>query len=188
MMKHVACHTAFVFALGFSITHCFAANWKINAKESTISFTGTQNNAPVSGKFTGFTGDIEFNPDQLATSKATITVDMNSVSTAYPLVAETLKTEDWFDTKKFPQAVFKSTSVKKTGDKTYQVNGTLTVRDTTLPIVVNFTLNNFTANQAKVTGSTTLKRTAFGIGRGEWSKTTDIKDDVSVQFTLSGTQ
>jgi len=171
-------------------TTTFAASpsWKLKPTESSITFTATQNNAPVSGKFTTFTGDIAFSPDQLNDSKATITVDMNSVTTSYALVGETLKTEDWFDVKKFPKAVFKSTSITKTSDKTFQVNGTLTIRDKTVPTVLKLTQEKFSATEAKFTGSTTLKRTAFGIGSGEWSKTDDVKDDVTVQFTVSATK
>lgn len=168
-----------------STTLAASPSWKMKPTESSITFTGTQNNAPVSGKFTAFTGDIAFSPDQLNESKATITVDMNSVSTSYPLVAETLRTEDWFDVKTFPKAVFKTTSITKTGDKTFRANGILTIRDKTVPAVLNITLEKFSATEAKVTGSTTLKRTAFGIGKGEWSKTDDVRDDVTVKFTVN---
>lgn len=38
-----------------------------------------------------------------------------------------LKDEDFFNTAKFPKMTFKSTSVKKTGDNTFEVTGNLNV-------------------------------------------------------------
>ena len=34
-------------------------------------------------------------------------------------------------------------------------------------------------------GSTTIKRTAFSVGQGEWSDTNAVKDDVQINFTVS---
>ncbi|MDQ2993875.1 MAG: YceI family protein [Pseudomonadota bacterium] len=161
-----------------------AINWSIDHTNSIISFTATQNNAPVTGKFTSFTGAVTFSPEQLNESKATLTVDINSVKTSYALVGETLKTGEWFDAAQFPKGIFKSTVITKTGDNTFVAKGTLTLRNKTLPIDVKFTLEKFTATDAKVTGTTTIKRTAFGIGRGDWSKTDEIKDDVLINFTI----
>ncbi len=159
--------------------------WEIKPKESSISFTATQNNAPVSGKFTTFSGLIHFDPNELSTSDVTITIDMNSVSTPYAEVAKTLKTAEWFNIATFPNAVFKANKFTKTGDKTYQAQGSLTIRDKTVPVVLTFTLENYSKTQALVKGSTDLKRLAFNVGQGEWSKTDAVKDEVKVDFILS---
>jgi polyisoprenoid-binding protein YceI len=159
--------------------------WQIVPNESTITFTATQNNAPVSGEFKSFTGEINFDPAQLDTNNVRIAVDMESVTTSYAPVADTLKTAAWFDVKLFPQAVFKANHFTKTGDKTYQANGTLTIRDKTVPVVLNFVQQNYTKTKARVTGSTLLKRTQFGIGQGEWAKTNEVKDEVQVNFALT---
>lgn len=159
--------------------------WNIVSKDSSIIFTATQNGSPVAGQFKNFTGDINFDPALLDSSNIQITVDMTSLSTSYKEVATTLKTSEWFNTKLFPKAIFKANQFTKTGNNTYEANGTLTIRDQTVPITLQFTLDEYTPTKAHATGSTVLKRTAFSIGSGEWAKTDEVKDDVKVDFTLS---
>lgn len=159
--------------------------WKIIPEKSSITFSATQNGAPVAGQFNTFTGDVTFDPMQLKDSHVQINIDMASVTTSYGEVANTLKTPDWFDVKAFPQATFKADHFTKTGEHSYQANGMLTIRDKTVPVVLTFDLDEFTKTNARATGSTSLKRTAFEVGKGEWSKTDDVKDDVNVKFILA---
>lgn len=159
--------------------------WKMVPKESSISFIATQNDAPISGEFKSFTGEIKFDPNQLSASQVNMEVDLASVFTTYQTVADTLKTADWFNVKVFPKAVFKSTQFKKIEEKTYQANGNLTIRNITLPITLTFSLDEFSDKKAHVKGSFSLKRTAFGIGQGEWKDTKEVKDDVQVNFVIS---
>ena len=91
----------------------------------------------------------------------------------------------WFDVKLFPQAIFTSNKLVKTGDKTYQADGTLTIRDKMVPVILNFTLEEYSDHKAKVKGSTVLKRSDFGLARGDWAKTDSLKDDVKVEFVLT---
>ena len=171
----------------FSITSIFAAAtaWKIVPADSKLSFTGIQNGTNATGEFKKFTGDINFDPNQLNESHINIVVDMNSLSASYQDMASTLMTSDWFNVKVFPQAIFKATSFTKTGNNTYQANGTLTIRDKSAPVTLSFTLNQFTPDKALVTGSTIIKRTVFGVGQGDWASTDNVKDDVTVNFTIS---
>jgi polyisoprenoid-binding protein YceI len=166
---------------------CLAAvpTWQIVPNESSLTFTATQNGAPVTGKFKNFTGAIKFDPDQLSASSVKIVVDMNSITDPYNQLSDTLKTPDWFDSKRFPQAVFESNEFVKTGDKTYQIKGILTIRDKKLPVTPTFTLEEFTQTEARMKGSTIIKRTAFGVGQGEWADTKTVKDDVQIDFTIT---
>lgn len=177
----------FIFLLLPLIAFADAPAWKITPKESSLTFTATQNGAPVTGTFTNFTGDINFDPNQLDTSKVKIVVNVGSISDPYNQLSDTLKSADWFNTNLFPQAVFQSTGFTKTGDKTYQAKGTLTIRDKTQPVVINFSQQEYSQTKAKMMGSTTIKRTAFGVGQGEWSDTKAVKDDVQINFTISAT-
>ncbi len=182
MVKKLFIGFLFLFPL-FS----FAAvpDWKILPADSTLTFTATQNGSPASGKFTQFSGDIHFDPADLKASHIRIIVNMASVTTDYADIAKTLKTADWFNIAAFPQAVFTASDFTKTGDKTYQAKGTLTIRDKTVPTVLQFTLEEFSQTKARVKGSVTLKRLSFGVGQGEWQKTDNIKDEVQVQFEVN---
>lgn len=174
----------FVFMLPL-ISSAAVPAWQIIPAESSLNFTAIQNGAPVTGKFTKFSGEINVDPNQLDASSVKIVVDVGSISDPYNQLADTLKTADWFNIGLYPQAIFKSTHFIKTGDKTYQANGTLTIRDKTLPITLNFTQEDSTQDKVRIKGSTVIKRTSFGVGQGEWADTNAIKDEVHIDFVIT---
>ncbi|MBV8801738.1 MAG: YceI family protein [Gammaproteobacteria bacterium] len=160
------------------------STWQIIPTESTLTFTGTLNNAPTLGQFKSFNGEIHFDPDKLNESDVQIVVDIASITTSYPDIANTLKMPDWFDVKMFPQAVFKASKFNKMGDKSYQANGELTIRDKTIPVTISFTEEDLPQNKVRIKGNTILKRTQFNVGQGEWADTDSVKDEVKVEFNL----
>jgi polyisoprenoid-binding protein YceI len=162
--------------------------WQIVPANSSISFKAIQNNSPVTGEFKKFTGDIHFDPQQLAASSVNIVVDMTSVRVPYALISDTLKTKDWFDVKDFPQATFKVDKFLKMNDNSYQAKGMLTMRGKTLPMVLDFTLEKYGDTQALVKGKTTLLRTQYGIGQGEWLSTKSVQDLIEINFILEATK
>lgn len=160
------------------------SSWEIVPQKSTIKFIATQNNAPVTGEFKKFTGEINFDPAQLDASNVHIIVNMNSLSTSYSDLTMTLFTADWFDVKIFPNAEFKANHFTKIGTDKYQAAGTLTIRNKSQPVTLTFTAKEMPKNTATVQGSTELNRLAFGVGQGEWSSTDEVKDRVQVTFNV----
>lgn len=177
-----------LFMLFSSAVFAQAPAWKIVPAESTLTFAATQNGAPVTGAFKKFSGEINFDLQHLDECKVKIVVDMNSLSTTYGDLTTTLESPDWFNNKLFPQAVFSADQFTKTGDKQYEAKGTLTIRDKSIPVTLAFTAEQPTADTAVVKGSTTLQRTAFGVGQGEWASTREVKDDVKVNFEVHATK
>ena len=163
-------------------------SWKIVPASSSITFTAIQNDAPVTGEFQTFTGEIQGEPTDLKDSHVKIVVDISSIKTSYNDVAITLKTADWFDSAHFPQAVFTADKFTQTGKNTYTATGTLMMRGKTGPVILSFLLKDYSDTSFDITGTTMLKRTVFGVGQGDWSKTDSIKDDVLVKFTLKATK
>ncbi|MBA2709648.1 MAG: YceI family protein [Tatlockia sp.] len=160
-------------------------SWEMVPKESSLSFTAIQNNAPVTGQFKKFSAEINGDSTKLETCSVKIIVDINSLFDAYNQLSDTLKSSEWFNSKLFPQAIFQSQHFIKTGDKSYEAQGTLTIRDKTLPIILKFIEEENTGSKGRVKGSTTLNRTDFGIGQGEWSDTKAIRNEVKVDFVLT---
>jgi len=185
MCKFISKKLIFIFLLLPTLAFGQITSWKIVPNESSLTFTATQNGAPVTGKFTEFSGDINFDPNQIDKSNVKIIVNVGSISDPYNQLADTLKSAEWFNIKSFPKAIFQSRQFIKKGDKSYEVPGTLTIRDKTQAITLNFTLDEYSPTKAKITGSTTIKRTAFGVGQGEWSDTKSVKDDVKVNYKIS---
>lgn len=174
---------------GYSVGNANALpEWQINPAASELSFTATQNGAPFNGVFKRFSGEIFVDPANYKASSIHIVVDMTSVSASYAELATTLLTPDWFDTKVFPKAEFKATQFNKTGDKTYEAIGSLTIRDKTAPVTLTFTAEESPKDHALIDGHTTIKRTTFGVGQGDWSSTNEIKDEVTVHFKVDATR
>ena len=136
--------------------------WQIVPEESHLTFTGTQNNAPVTGEFKQFTAEIGADSDNFKAISIHIVVDMNSISASYADLKATLSASDWFDVKAFPKADFKATQLNKTNGNTYEAQGTLTIRDKSVPVTLTFTVDFSKKNHAIVDGHTTLKRKSFG--------------------------
>lgn len=162
-----------------------ATQWQIQQDKSQLTFTATQNDAPVSGQFTKFDGEIYFDENHLAESHVEMTIDMNSVTASYSDLVDTLKMPDWFNVKVFPTAKFKASTFTKKADHTYEAAGTLTIRDKLQPIILTFTIQDMTQMATHVNGKATIKRLLFGVGQGEWASTAEVKDDVQVTFALS---
>ena len=159
--------------------------WQIIPNESRLTFSGIQNGAPVSGEFTKFTGHIFFDRTQLNENNVEIHVDMNSLKTAYTDLTDTLKTAEWFNISLFPQAIFKASHFTKIGDKTYEAQGTLTLRNQSHPLILKFVEEKSDNKRVKISGNGTVKRTLFGVGQGEWASTNEIKDEVNIQFVVT---
>lgn len=159
--------------------------WEIVPSQSEITFTGTQNGAPVTGRFKKFTGQIFVDPVNYKASSIHMTIDMNSISAPFEDIVTTLASPDWFNVKLFPNAEFKATKFNKLNDKTYETDGTLTIRDKSAPVTLKFVVDQISKDQALVEGSTTVKRSVFGVGQGEWASTDEIQDDVIIRFKIS---
>lgn len=173
--------------LFFFFTCCaYAAipSWQIVPQESKLTFMGTGNNVPIQGEFKKFSGDILFDPAHLDESRVRIIVDINSISMSFNDFAQMLLSDDWFQVKMFPQAVFEAKKFNKTGENSFDAYGLLTIRDKSLPVTVTFHAKILGKDLVQVTGDATLKRLSFGIGRGEWGGTDDVKDDVTVHFDI----
>lgn len=161
--------------------------WIIEPSESQLSFTGTQNGAPVTGTFKTFTGTLYFDANALSESSVAIIVDIDSLDTAYADVKKMLLTSDWFDAHRFPKAEFKSTQIKKTAQNGYEAMGTLRIRDQSAPVTLSFTVEERAPNKRFVMGNTLINRNTFGVGQGEWASTKEIKDEVTIQFKVVAT-
>jgi polyisoprenoid-binding protein YceI len=125
--------------------------------------------------FYAYSGKILVDPQNYKNSSLDIIVDINSLASSYSDLTKTLITPDWFNAKLFPKAEFKATDFEKIGDKTYQAKGTLTIRDKSVPVVLTFTADQPSPGKGVVKGSTIIKRTAFGVGQGDWADTKSIK-------------
>ncbi|PTW55759.1 polyisoprenoid-binding protein YceI [Breoghania corrubedonensis] len=123
----------------------------------------------IHGHFGAYDADIVLDEDDLANSKANVTIDMSSLDTFWEPRTEHLKTADFFDVEKFPQATFVSRTFKKTGENKVAVTGDLSIHGKTKEVTIDFTVKKVGQNpMAKVkaiglVGTTVLKRSDYNV-------------------------
>ena len=155
-------------------------------EKSKLKFYAIQNGAALEGKFSDFTADIAFDPDQLDKSNIRVEVATGSILTANDDVNKNIKTSEWLSVEVFPKAVFKSNKIlRMPNSNNYYAEGDLTLRDQTMPVVVNFIMEHFDDKNAIAKGYVTLRRTDFGVGQGEWARDDVIKNEVRVEFRIA---
>jgi len=159
--------------------------WAVDRSKSRIVFVGRQMGAASKGWFEKFTASIHFDPKNLAASKAEVLIDVASAYTGNQDIDAEMRKEKWFDVARFPTARFVTTAIRAKGENVYEASGTLTIRNITRNIVLPFKVAlTGGGKMAKVTGELTIKRTEFGIGRGEWGATRIVADEVIIQIEV----
>lgn len=154
----------------------------IDASKSTVTSTGKQLGVAVTGKFKKISGDVKFNPTQLAQSTANLAIDIASYDMGLPDYNQNILTAEWFNAAKFPKAFFSSTSIKGAGSQ-YTVSGKFTLKGKVQNIAFPVQFKQVGATQV-FDGAFVVKRTAFGVGSGDWADTSVVADDVKIQFHL----
>jgi polyisoprenoid-binding protein YceI len=131
-------------------------NWQI-AEGFSIKFKGKD----AEGVFRKMNGDISFNEINLAASKFSVVIDVESISTGNFLKNRHARGENWFDAKKYPKITFNSSKFSKSKSG-FEVEGILEMHGIKRSIKFPFT---FTSNVFK--GNFKVNRIDYGIGTME---------------------
>ncbi|HUT51207.1 MAG TPA: YceI family protein [Alphaproteobacteria bacterium] len=159
--------------------------WAVDGSKSRIVFIGRQMGAASKGWFKTFTATIRFDPKNLAASKAEVLIEVASAYTGNKDIDAELRKEKWFDAARFPTARFVTTAIRAKGENAYEASGKLTIRNITRDVVLPFKVALTDGGKmAKIIGKLTIKRTEFGIGRGEWGATRIVADEVVIQIEV----
>lgn len=87
------------------------------------------------GTFKDFDGSFTFDEKDPAADKVNVTINTSSVDTNHTERDKHLRSADFLNVGKFPQATFVSTGVKKDGDE-LDITGNLTLNGVTKPITL----------------------------------------------------
>jgi polyisoprenoid-binding protein YceI len=91
----------------------------------------------VKGRFSGLSGVLKLDESDYAHSAVEVSIPAASVTTVDDKLDAHLKAADFFDVEKFPTLTFKSTSIRSTGGRDYEVTGDLTIRGVTKSVVLS---------------------------------------------------
>ena len=146
----------------------------------SVSHFGFSN---VSGKWY-VNGTLALDEAKPKYSNVNITIKIGDLVTGIPKLDEHLKSDDFFNSAKFPTATFISDKIDVTGSNTAKVHGTLTVHGVSKPIVLDVKLNKLGVSPisnkktAGFTATAKLKRSDFGVD----AYLPGISDDVKINI------
>lgn len=85
------------------------------------------------GGFNDFDGSFTFDEKNPAADKVSVSINTNSVDTNHAERDKHIRSADFLNVAKYPQATFTSTEVKKDGDE-FDITGNLTLNGVTKPV------------------------------------------------------
>ena len=128
----------FVFAAACAASPASAADFTIDPVHSTVIFKVNHLGAAnVYGRFNDVSGGFSFDPASPTSAMFDVAIQAGSVDTNAEKRDQHIAGPDFLDAKQFPLIRLKSKSVKKTGDKSYQIAADLELHGVTKPITID---------------------------------------------------
>ena len=123
----------------------------------------------VRGSFRSVSGQVTFDPDNVANSSIDATIDAASINTNDEQRDTHLKSAEFLDVARFPTITFHSKSLEAAGDGEVNVRGDLSIHGITREVVL--TVDGPTAEgkdpwgnvRIGASGATRIKRSDFGL-------------------------
>lgn len=168
---------------------------QIDTSKSVIEWKGSKVvGSSHNGKIKIKSGEVNFNGDK--PMGANVVIDMNSITNddlpkkKQPRLVGHLKSDDFFDVKKYPEAKLSLNKFKKKTKTSYEVSGTLTLKNKTKPISFIVKSANSKTTTSQFTANLTIDRTKWDVryGSGKFFKGLGdkmISDDIELKVTLA---
>ncbi|TAE13937.1 MAG: YceI family protein [Bacteroidetes bacterium] len=172
-MKWIALllYTSIVLQSGKALVVKDAAN--------SVSFSIKNFGVKVNGTLQGLKGNIQWDAANPANSTMEVTIASNTINTGMGSRDNHLKRDDYFDVEKYPVIKFVSKKITNQAAGGFSVEGDLTIKQTTLPVAIPFTVQ-LQGNETVFRGSFTLQRKAFGIGGNSISMSNEVEVKLAV--------
>ncbi len=140
----------------------------------------------IYGTFKDWDGSFSFDAKNPEASKINVTLKTTSVDTNHAERDKHIRTADFLDVSKFPEAKFVSTSVKSTGEGKADVTGDLTLHGVTKPVVIKATFlgegkDPWGGYRAGFEGTTTIKLKDFDIQKDLGPKSQELELQISFE-------
>jgi polyisoprenoid-binding protein YceI len=148
----------------------------------------------VRGTFKEYSGTLQLDTENFASSKFEGEVDVASIDTQNADRDTHLRTNDFFDAPAFPKITFKSTKIAPKGDE-FVVTGDLTIRGVTKSVDFDVEFfgtskNPYGQTVAGVSAKTTINRKDFGVSFNAVLETGGVAvgEKVKIEIELEATQ
>lgn len=160
-----------------------AAEWTVDYGESRLGFETSVMGGGIEGEFGEWSAAITFDESDLENASAVVEIQTGSADTNDGTRDETLKGSDWFAASEHPTARFESTAFREVGENAYEIEGNLTIRGNTNPVVLPFELSE-TKDGVEATGALTIDRTDYEVGQGDFTTGSVVALDVTIRVDI----
>ncbi len=111
--------------------------YEIDATHSAILFAIKHFNVSMAhGRFNDFEGTIQYDPESSAATDVVLNIKTESIDTGNERRDKHLRSPDFFNANQFGTVSFKSTKIEKTGEKSMNITGDLTILGITKSVTV----------------------------------------------------
>lgn len=115
-----------------------ASTWTIDPSHSAVEFAVKHMMiTTVKGRFSGVTGKLELDEQDVTRSRVDVSIDTVSIDTRDEKRDAHLRSADFFDVENHPRMTFVSRAIERVGDDRLELTGDLTIRGTTREITLN---------------------------------------------------
>lgn len=136
--------------------------YEFGPEDSKIGFKGSKVTGSHLGGFKSFTGQVLVPGEKPESGSVKLTIDTESLYSDSEKLTGHLKSPDFFDVKKYPQATFTSTSIEPAEGGKYKVTGDLALHGVTKQVSFPATVN-VGADTVKANAEFSINRKDFGI-------------------------
>lgn len=166
--------------------------WTIDSSHSQVQFTVRHMMiSNVRGRFEEFSGNVDFDENDLTTLKVAVDVATASINTRDEKRDAHLRSADFFNVEQFPLMTFRSTKVESEGKNDVRLHGDLTILDTTHPVVLEVEYagtvkSPWGTTSAGFSAHTKISRKEFGLSWNVALETGGILvgDEIKIEIEL----
>ena len=158
--------------------------WTVDKAASRLTFRAVMNGQPFDGVFRAWDAQVAFDPHNLATSRATITVDTTSALTGQPIKDAALPNSEWLSSTLFPKATLVTRTLTQQGPGRYLASADVHIRGVSWRTTVPFTVS-ISHDEGHMQSTLTLDRRTFGIGEGPFRSPAPVDPLVQVSLRLT---
>ena len=186
-MRSRLCVIAFL-TVALSSVGFAGETYKFDQSGSTIGFSVHQFLGTTHGKFMKFSGKIEIDRDHPENSSVVARIDVRSVDTRIEKRDNHLRSAEFFNVEKYPEIMFKSRSVKRTGPQSGDILGDLTMHGVTKPVTLHVKLLSSPQDEKQTRWSVTtepLNRKEFNVMFSQSAESiSGISQSVSINIEI----
>jgi polyisoprenoid-binding protein YceI len=154
--------------------------FRIQPEASEVTFKASSRLMNADGRFHRLAGEVLVDPKDLSTAKVTLSIEAASIDTGITLRDNHLRSEDFFDARRFPTIAFESLRAEAAGRRAIVV-GRLTLHGVTREIAVPVDVA-LTTGALMASGELVVNRRDYGLSYDSFLN--PIANDVRVAFTI----